>query len=120
MSDEEIIAEILDEGLDDWIPIDGLISLVKREGKESEEDLRNATIRILRLLLEGRMVTVGELGESGFESWPESVDDAEGALLRVVEDLDRLDWFPQGASCWIANTPLGDAEAVRNRESREI
>ncbi|MEV8312382.1 hypothetical protein AB0P36_35150 [Streptomyces flavidovirens] len=108
MNDKEISRQILEEGIDDWIPIDRLIDLT-REFSEAGE---SASIQILESLLDGGFVKVGEIGENGFEAWSGASQDV---VLRVAAELEKVNWVPLGGVCWIANTPKGDAEASHHQ-----
>jgi len=108
MNEEEICHEILEEGLDDWVPVDRLVGLARELSEHRGVSHRGASEKVLAHLLHSGLVEVGDLGESGFEAW---TDDADGAVRRVLQALDDVAWEPAGGVCWLANTPAGDREA---------
>ncbi|MFK0017385.1 hypothetical protein [Streptomyces sp. NPDC091027] len=103
--DDSICQELLEEGLDDWVPVDLLVALASETSQESGESMRGITARVLSRLLHCGLMQVGELGETGFEAWPEEND---SAVRRVVEALDAVMWHPALGVCWLANTPEAD------------
>ncbi|MFE9647270.1 hypothetical protein ACFYO0_24775 [Streptomyces sp. NPDC006365] len=112
MHEEEICREILEEGLDDWVPLDRLVGLARELSERRGVNHRDVSEKVLAHLLHSGLVTVGDLGESGFEAW---TDDADGAVRRIMRALDDAGWEPAGG-CWLANTPVGDREASGRQE----
>lgn len=108
MNEEEICREILEEGLDDWVPVDRMVGLARELSERCGVSHRDVTEKVLARLLHRGLVTVGDLGESGFEAW---AGDADGVVRRVVQALDEVAWEPAGGVCWLANTSAGDREA---------
>ncbi|MDX6740109.1 hypothetical protein [Actinocorallia sp. A-T 12471] len=96
------------EGLDDWVPIDRLIYLVKEVEKTLAENFREAVLSACALLLDRGLMEVGEIGDDGFDSWPGR---SREIIDRIATELDRVNWMPFGGSCWLANTPYGDGQA---------
>ena len=109
MTRTDIIRELLIEGVDDWVPVDTLLALVRQAEDPPERDVRSLTASILHQLIEQGFIQVGEIGDSGFEAWPEGADDA---VVKAVTALDAVDWMPHGGAFWLANTPLGDRRAA--------
>jgi hypothetical protein len=108
VSNEEIIHEILREGLEDWIPVDRLIDLTRQSSINSGEDYKETTLDVIFELLERGLARIGELGAPGFEEFEGNASTGK-EFARV--DLEKYDWIPQGASFWICNTAAGDALA---------
>ncbi|MGR4880275.1 hypothetical protein ACIPUC_12670 [Streptomyces sp. LARHCF249] len=104
-NDDDICRELLDEGLDDWVPVDLLVTLAYELSEQSGESERDIAARVLSHLLHSGLMQVGELGETGFEAWPE---EADAAVRRVIEALDAVEWDPELGVCWLANTPEAD------------
>ena len=107
MNEHEIYRELLEEGIDDWLPVDRLIGLAGQLSAQSGEGRRDLTEKLLGHLVRGGLMQVGDLGETGFEAWP---GDADSAIRRVLESLDAVAWQPAGGGCWLANTAAGDRE----------
>ncbi|MFE2868800.1 hypothetical protein [Embleya sp. NPDC059259] len=104
-----IVRELLIEGLDDWLPVDRLLDVVRDSVKFEAEDFRGNAMAVLKVLLQQGLMQVGDLGEDGFEAWSGTV---ESILDRLSAGLDHFDWAPLGAFCWIANTPRGSKRAM--------
>ncbi|MFF4805509.1 hypothetical protein ACFY1U_45215 [Streptomyces sp. NPDC001351] len=114
MSTEFIIGELLEEGLDDWAPIDRLIGLAQETAEQAGSGFRVVSVEVLTELLSGGLMAVGDLGRSGFKAWSGS---PEALVRRVVAMLDGFDWRPQGGACWLADTRQGTSEGPRQRVS---
>ncbi|MGC4987498.1 hypothetical protein ACLQ18_44230 [Streptomyces sp. DT193] len=108
MNDHDIFRELIEEGLDDWVPVDTLLGLAEDMAEDRGAKFRGVAVDLLTLLLNSGLMDVGDLGESGFEPWPERGDEL---LAKAVAVLDGFDWFPQLGAYWLANTPKGDAVA---------
>jgi hypothetical protein len=109
MNIPETAREILAEGVDDWIPIDRAVYLAGDRasiaGRSRDEIFKES----MEFLLSNGLVTLGKIGESGYEPCNSGGGDIVRALItRLIE----VDWRPQGALCWIANTALGDHVAT--------
>ncbi|MGW5608875.1 hypothetical protein ACWEWI_22750 [Streptomyces sp. NPDC003753] len=110
MNTEYIIGELLEEGLDDWVPVDRLVGLAQETVEHSGRDFREVATETLTQLVSGGLMQVGDLGDSGFEAWSGTPDDI---VRRVVSTLEGFDWRPQGGACWLANTAHGNSRAPR-------
>lgn len=108
MNVRDVALEVLREGVDDWIPVDLLVYLSFQYSKEGNVDQRVLFRQVLEFILSNELMTVGEIGESGYEAWGLGREDA---ISEVLRRLDQLNWNPQGGVCWLANTRRGD-EAV--------
>jgi hypothetical protein len=97
--------ELLAEGVDDWVPVDRAVyladNLASRTGRSRDEIFRES----MEFLISNGLVTLGRIGDSGFEV----CSSGRGDIVReLIARLNEVDWRPQGALCWIANTALGD------------
>lgn len=102
---DEIVQRLLNEGLDDVVPLDRLIGSVRELYGSDPDVVRGAAIDLITRLVDGGLMIPGDLGHEGFEAWPGS---AEEVVKRVVEQSERLGWDPIGAGCWWSNTEKGD------------
>jgi hypothetical protein len=102
--------EILQAGLDDWVPLAAVHGLAQRVGDGSEQEIREASIEAIKqLVLEG-LVEVGEVSDGGFFEWDETLD---AALRRIRETWEATGPNVWGFAVWLSNTQAGDKEAAR-------
>ncbi|MBW8740216.1 MAG: hypothetical protein JF621_24975 [Streptomyces turgidiscabies] len=107
MIDRCIFADVLIEGLDDWVPIDQLIWAAREAAKG--RDWKEFFVELLHFLLEDDLIQIGELAAEGFSPWREEVREV---VQLVINDLERLSWEPKlGSRAWIANTEAGNQVA---------
>ncbi len=107
---DSLIREILQEGMEDWVPIWALPFLARSLGgaRTSEEELLTS-INLLRELLAREWVTAGEIIDGGFRSW--SLTDAE-VLDRIEREWRALSGGPNmGDIGWINLTEKGAVAA---------
>jgi hypothetical protein len=112
MNAEDVIDQILVEGLDDWVYSPVVIGMVKQATGLSGESLVCATMDVIRQLLSARLMEVGDTNPR-----------FEPCSLTVPETLARIEreWRSLGvdsdfvAICWFANTPAGDERARQLR-----
>ncbi|MFF0744955.1 hypothetical protein ACFYVL_31590 [Streptomyces sp. NPDC004111] len=116
MREQEIWQEILEEGLDDWVPVDRLVGLAKEYSEDHGGSYKDLVSRVLSSLLTKELIRVGEIGEDGFEAWPGDQKEVE---RRVVMALGESGWVPAGDVCWLANTAAGDCAARELRVTLE-
>lgn len=105
MNVRAMVHEILREGLDDWVPVDVLVHLSLQFSREAGVSQRVLFREVLQFILSNGLMTVGEIGESGYEAWDLRQDEV---ISEVLRRLDELNWNPQGGACWLANTQRGD------------
>ncbi|WP_405771270.1 hypothetical protein [Streptomyces sp. NBC_01538] len=67
MIDRRVFADVLIEGLDDWVPIDQLI-WAAREGVKGGS-WKGFFAELLNSLLENDLIQIGELAAEGFSPW---------------------------------------------------
>ncbi|MEV5122351.1 hypothetical protein AB0K49_06050 [Streptomyces decoyicus] len=109
MIDDRVFADVLIEGMDDWVPIDQLIWAAREEVKG--RPWKGVFVELLHLLLENDLIQIGELAAEGFSPWRGEADEV---VQLVLDDLELLSWEPKLASrAWIANTGAGN-EAARS------
>ncbi|MET9259524.1 hypothetical protein [Amycolatopsis sp. NPDC004079] len=102
---ERAVAPTLDEGLDDWVPVDTLIANAIQVMPETDDRFAEFFASVLDFLLREDLMVVGEIGNTGFEPWPSTT--IEDTVVRVVRDCQSVDWFARGGLCWLASTPKG-------------
>ncbi|WP_327075536.1 hypothetical protein OG196_43175 (plasmid) [Kitasatospora purpeofusca] len=104
MIDNRVFADILIEGMDDWVPIDQLIWAAKEEVGRGL--WKNYFAELLVFLVENDLIQIGELTEGGFSPW---IGEPARILQLVTEDLESLSWDPRlGSRAWISNTGTGN------------
>lgn len=107
MNNSEIGRSILEEGLDDWVPIDRIIDYAKEGPEGCDGRFKERSLDVIESLLLRNAVRVGEIGDSGFEAWEGGVVEI---INRVVSALNAANWQPYGGVCWLCNTSIGDEE----------
>lgn len=103
MTDDDIIAAILEAGVDDWVMLTEVLWEAARDERtpESKETVR----RVLGRLFEDGLMVPGDLGATGFEAW----DGTSKRWLRsAIDALDRLGWKPMGDGFWLRLTEHGE------------
>lgn len=101
--------EILQAGLDDWVPLAAVEGIARRHGDLSDEDIRDSSIEaIMQLAIDG-LVEIGEVSDGGFFEWNETLDAALKRVRKMWETAGPNSW---GFAVWISNTPAGDEEAA--------
>ncbi|MET9261286.1 hypothetical protein [Amycolatopsis sp. NPDC004079] len=101
-----VVAPTLDEGLDDWVPVDSLIWNAFQVVPRDSDRFAGFFASVLDYLLREGLMVVGEIGDTGFEPWPAS--SVEDTVERVVRDCQAVDWSAKLGLCWLSNTPEGD------------
>lgn len=75
-------------------------------GTEDPVAVREATLRLVRDMLEGELVRPGALSESGFEPWEER---GTAALRRIEAAWSETNRLPRaGEMVWFEITPKGE------------
>ncbi|MFF5639505.1 hypothetical protein [Streptomyces sp. NPDC012825] len=107
MIEKRIFADVLIEGLDDWVPIDQLIWAAREAAQGGP--WKGFFADLLHFLLESGLIQIGELAAEGFSPWK----GGPGEVVQLVlDDLERLSWEPKlGSRAWIANTDAGNKVA---------
>ncbi|MEU4679098.1 hypothetical protein [Micromonospora sp. NPDC023737] len=111
-----VIRSLLDEGLDDWIPIDRIIGASQEWVAERGLDFRVVASGVAAELIMDELMVPGMLGSIGFEPWS---GPPEQLLRRVIAECEAVGWEPFGDGCWMANTERGDRVAREQRGEPE-
>ena len=113
---EQVVGLTLDEGLDDWIPVESLIWSVCQAVAGDSNRFAELLASVLDCLLREELMIIGEIGDTGFEPWPATA--IEGFVERVVRDCRTGNGYSRLSLCWLVNTINGDQQAQRVRDSR--
>ncbi|MEZ0067307.1 hypothetical protein ABIA32_003320 [Streptacidiphilus sp. MAP12-20] len=103
-----VVSAVLTEGTDDFVPLDTLIWHARATAGD-RLDCPGLVHDVALALVEGGLAKIGELGDR-IIPWPGT---PEQVASRLVAQCAHFDWQPQGAGCWIENTPAGDAWVQR-------
>ncbi|KOX16378.1 hypothetical protein ADK67_40250 [Saccharothrix sp. NRRL B-16348] len=107
MIEKRIFADVLIEGLEDWVPIDQLIWAAREES--NGRPWKESFTELVHFLLEHDLIQIGELAAEGFSPWKGTAGEV---VQLVLDDLERLSWEPKlGSRAWIANTEAGNEVA---------
>lgn len=100
---------VLKIGEDDWIYLAQVASIVHDEmSHASEQDIINATLGIIRDLVDAEFLVIGDLTGAGgrFKPWwlstPEAIQQIRTRWLALKRPINL------GDVCWFSNTPKGD------------
>jgi len=99
--------EILARGLSDWVDLSEILGLTRRWAQRDDLDTRSEVLRILKGLIESRLMAPGDVTrDEGFIEWSLSPD---GSMAEIVQRWDALGREPTvGDVCWLRNTAEGD------------
>lgn len=102
---DDLIRELLIAGLDDWMFLAQMGSIVKQMRQlVSEDDVRDLTCATMREMISSDLLRVGDMSEAGFVPWECDVD-------QIVERIDlawrRIGRISLGDICWCETTKLG-------------
>ncbi|MGW7533294.1 hypothetical protein [Amycolatopsis sp. NPDC054798] len=106
---EQVVAPTIEDGLDDWVPVDSLIWNASQVVPKDSDRFAGFFASVLGYLLREGLMAAGEIGGTGFEPWTTS--SVEDTVERVVRDCQAVDWFAGLGLCWLSNTPEGDRRA---------
>lgn len=105
----QVLEELLEEGLDDWVPLISVASAVNRHLRLEEDQVCSQMTTTVRSLVDNDTFRVGTVTESqGFQALGEPLDDL---LRRVCDDwstAEEGDWW---WACWLEITDRGRALA---------
>lgn len=107
---EQIVLNLLEEGCDDWVPFGSLLWEVQQRA-ESDSQKDRLIYDVLQYVLGNGLMTVGDLGEQGYEPRSGAVDDLRD---RIIQEYEKATFMDAGYICWLANTPEGDRLASRS------
>ncbi|MEU7890654.1 hypothetical protein AB0B54_34565 [Microbispora bryophytorum] len=109
-----LMAEVLDEGLDDWITLGHILY---RASELASVESRGVALAVVRTLLLEGLAVPGYIGDSGFEAWDLN---PEQAMERVVAECEKRNWVLGLTDIWLATTERGDDLArVINAQGEE-
>lgn len=114
MTRDEIIDEVIERGLSDWVMDTEVIGAI-REGARTDDPLtvRQHVLEVVTAVVSRGMAELGDTPrEGGFHPWKLPLDEA---LARITRKWDALpEPYPQGGELfWLRNTPRGKDEAER-------
>ncbi|MBN9743869.1 MULTISPECIES: hypothetical protein [unclassified Amycolatopsis] len=76
---ERLVVETIEDGLDDWVSLDWLITNTARVVPEDSDRFARFFAAVLGYLLRKGLMVVGEIGDTGIEPWPPAaVEDDRG------------------------------------------
>jgi hypothetical protein len=107
-----LIAEVLDEGLDDWIILGHVINRAAKISGLNIIDSRPIAMEAVRTLIVNELAIPGGIGDSGFEAW--GLDPLK-AFRKLQAECERLNWELGLTDVWLATTPMGDQLAGQVR-----
>ena len=119
---DQIIAEVLQRGLDDWVYLAEVAGVVRSHSVSPDTaEVMLTTIGVIEELLNEGFVRVGDLLGSGnqlrFQPWEVSVRAAVAEIeKRWLEYGGPLGRDGANDVCWISNTEEGDELARRCQE----
>ena len=96
MTDDDVLDELLDVGLDDWVPLDEVIWAVA-QGDISVEN-RARMLRMFDRIYSEDLMVPGDLGETGFEDWAGSPADGLTDRARSLSDSIGTQWVRASGS----------------------
>jgi len=115
MTQDEIIDEVIEFGLADWVMDSAVIGVIRR-GVPADDPLavRKQLLEIVTTVVNRGLAELGDTphGGSGFRPWGLPLDEALERIIRRLDAMPRT--YPIGSELfWLCNTPLGDEEAKR-------
>lgn len=84
--------------------LDGAFDI--RVGVINTDEVRRRSLAVIEELLEGGLVTAGDLTSTTFEEWPSGPAESLARIEREWVALDRD--LEIGDVCWLRNTVIGD------------
>lgn len=104
----ELSCQVLQAGLDDWVPFAAVVGLARRLEAISELEAIDQGVAAIRELASHGYLAIGDVSDGGFFQWDGSLEDA---LLRAERTCRRLHQDDWGFAGWLQNTSDGDAQA---------
>ncbi|MGN9843467.1 hypothetical protein ACTMTI_35605 [Nonomuraea sp. H19] len=107
MNDEvrSLMAEVLDEGLDDWVTLGHVLHRASVLSRTDQFNARSITMATLEILIGNGLVVAGNMGDSGFEAW--DLEPGQ-AVDRIRVECEARGWILGLTDIWLATTPRGD------------
>ena len=104
------VEDILKRGLDDWVQMAEIVSVVRSMlGKAEEQTVQNHTMEIIRIVIQEGLMKAGDVTQTGFHEWQVSSGEAIEIIERRWAVLGRSPKL--GEICWLSNTDRGSDEA---------
>ncbi|MGW4642774.1 hypothetical protein ACWEN6_29945 [Sphaerisporangium sp. NPDC004334] len=100
-----LIAEVLDEGLDDWVTLGHVMYRATIVSSAGPDESRKMALSALEVLLKNALAVAGNIGDSGFEAWGLS---PRQAFERILSEGENRNWVFGLTDVWLANTEKGD------------
>lgn len=115
LTEHDTAAKLLLRGVDDWISLDEARWAVSLVEPGTAEEVREATLRALSVLVDHGLARLGALGDR-FQPW-------ELTPAAAMQRLRREWWDPErqlrpGDICWFENTPTGTETALAIEAAR--
>ncbi len=103
-------AEVLKRGLDDWIQVAEVVSVVQSVAKQpTNADIRRMALEVIEELVRGDFMRAGDVTSEGFTEWPITPTEV---IQKITNEWNALSRFPElGEICWLSNTSKGDRRA---------
>lgn len=98
----DLMHELLQAGTNDWVSLDEAAWIISQG--EFTPTSKKQTFEGLGEIFRDSLMVPGDLGETGFEDWPGTLDDW---TERMREELNRHAWPPMGAGFWMRLTAKG-------------
>lgn len=104
------VDELLLRGQEDWVSVWDILDVVRNIAKaESGSKEREASLKVIRILLESGWMAIGEVSGGRFEKWDL---DPKAAINRVASTWNH---YPNPRQMmyewWLDNTPKGNLRA---------
>lgn len=109
MTDDEIIANLVESGADDWLMLHDV--LWESTHDDRTETSKATVVRVLARTFSEGILVPGDLGESGFEDWDGTPTEW---LQRAEAVLEASNWQPMGDGFWLRLTPEGEKLIAAN------
>lgn len=113
----ELIDKVLINGLDDWVPLAGVVGIARLSCHDERESVKDATTHLVRQLIADGWAIPGDIADGGFRPWTASNDESISSILNHLQANRWNDSINSYA--WFDNTPKGDQRA-RAAEARGV
>lgn len=106
---KDIAQQILERGLDDWVPLVDVANAVRQSvDADDEARVQAETLALLAALSRSGLVRIGEVSDGGFFEFPDALDEVLDELKRAWGSKQDPEWW---FVCWVENTEEGDRRA---------
>lgn len=113
---DELVDEILAEGLDDWVMLISIVRSAESRRSLDQEAARKLAMDLVAELVEGGWMVPGDLEGTGFRPWELAPADA---VARIAREWDEADGDAMHhVIAWFDNTEKGNSRAeIEDAES---